>query len=233
MFAKNALVLAVGALTGCVAPVAGSAPLAGGAPARPAAASHAAGHVDENLARLRALDVFTVGQLVVDVPAGSGFCYGPCPGAEAAIAAAKTKSATRLARLAAAAEKAAASPLPDACAQPVIDRNLAALAALRIVRVSGLIVTQPSNNPQCNDTPCPADRARSRRCGCCRFGHLRAGRQARLHRRGGQGALSTGRRYGAGARVAVRGARLFRDVFGRMTNPVTAPSSSRRTEIIP
>src|SRR5690348_16221616 len=118
MLVKNAIVLTVGALAGCAAPVAGSTHPGPGDPGQVAVDPQAATHVDENLARLQALDVFTVGQLIVDVPAGAGSCYGPCPGADAALAAARARSATRLAALADTAEKAAASPLPDACVQP-------------------------------------------------------------------------------------------------------------------
>ena len=175
MLVKNAIVLTVGALAGCTVPVAGSThPAAAGDPAQVAVDPQAAQHVDENLARLQALDVFTVGQLIVDLPAGAGSCYGPCPGAEAAIAVAKTRSATRLAELADAAEKAAASPLPDACAQPSVDANLAALSALHIVGVSGLIVTQPANNPHCYNLPCAEDKAAAQAATCARAGKLAA-----------------------------------------------------------
>ena len=174
MFAKNAIVLTVGALAGCVAPVAGSAPLAGGAPVWPAPGTQAEAHIDENLARLRALDVFTVGPLIVEASGAATSCSGPCPAAETALNAAHTKSAARLARLVARAEKAVASPLPDACAQPAIDENLATLAALHIVRVTGLVVTPPAN-PQCNDKPCPADGAAAAAAAaatCARAGKL-------------------------------------------------------------
>jgi hypothetical protein len=177
MLAKNALVLTFGALTGCVAPGVGGAPLAGSPPAWPVAGSKAAAHVDENLARLQALDVFIVGRLVVDVAAAPTSCSGPCPGAEAAFNAAHSKSATRLAQLAAVAEKAAAFPFPDGCEQSAIDENLAALSALRIVRVSGLVVPPPANDPQCHDKPCPADGAAAAAAAaamCARAGKLAA-----------------------------------------------------------
>ena len=170
---KNAIVLTVGALAGCTVPVSGSVHPAGGDPAQTTVDPQATQHVDENLARLQALQVFTVGQLIVDLPAGAMSCYGPCPGAEAAIAAAKTRSATRLAELADAAETAAASPLPDACAQPTVDANLAALSALRIVGVSGLIVTQPVQSGNCYG-PCPADKAAAEAATCARAGKLAA-----------------------------------------------------------
>src|SRR5260370_857668 len=100
MLVKNAIVLTVGALAGCTVPVAGSAhPSAAGDPAEVGADPQAAQHVDENLAGLRALDVFPVGQLIVDLPASAGPCSGPCPGADGAIPAAKTRSAARLAEL--------------------------------------------------------------------------------------------------------------------------------------
>jgi hypothetical protein len=174
MFAKKVLVLTVlimRTLAGCVAPAAGSAHLVDGAPAPPAADSQ----VEENLARLRALDVFAVGQLIVEASGAATSCSGPCPAAETALNAAHTKSAARLARLVARAEKAAASPLPDACAQTAIDGNLAALAELRIVRISGLIVPQPAKNPQCTDRPCLADGAAAAAAAaatCARAGKL-------------------------------------------------------------
>jgi hypothetical protein len=168
MFAKMALVLTAGALAGCFLPV-------GSSTHRPKAdPQEAAAHVDENLARLQALDVFTVGKLVVDVSASATDCSGPCPAAEAAVNAAQTRSAIRLAALAATAEKAAASPLPDACTQSAVAANLATLSALHIVRVSGLIVTQPANGSQCNDTPCSADKAAAAAATCARAGKLAA-----------------------------------------------------------
>ena len=167
MIARIALVLTAGALAGC-------AQLTGNAPAASATNRGAAAHVDENLARLRALDVFTVGRLIVEVSAAASSCSGPCPGAEAAVNRAQLRSAVRLAQLADTAERAAASPLPDACAQPAVDANLATLAALRIVRVSGLVVTPPANNPQCNDTPCPTDVAAAAAATCARAGRLAA-----------------------------------------------------------
>ena len=133
----------------------------------------AAAHVDENLARLQALDVFTVGKLVVDVSASATDCSG-APRRRGGRQRGQARSATRLSALAATAEKAAASPLPDACAQPAVAANLATLSALHIVRVSGLIVTQPTNNPQCNNTPCPADKAAAAAATCARAGKLAA-----------------------------------------------------------
>jgi hypothetical protein len=169
MFAKSALVLTLGALAGCFIPGLGSANRAGGPAVDP---QEATTHVAENLARLQALDVFKVGRLVVDVASSATECSGPCPAAEAAVNAAQTRSATRLAKLAATAEKAAASPLPDACTQRAVAANLASLSALRIVGVSGLIVTQPANNPQCNNTPCPEDKAAAEAATCARAGKL-------------------------------------------------------------
>ncbi len=148
MFAKSALVLTFAALAGCSVPGAIKNFVAGGPPARPGTDPEAPAHVRENLARLQALDVFTVGQLVVEPSAAPIACTGLCPGAEAAVNAAQTRQAIRLAELADAAEKAAASPLPDACAEAAVAANLEALSALRIVGVSGLVVTPPAGSSQ-------------------------------------------------------------------------------------
>jgi hypothetical protein len=176
MLVKNAIALTVGALAGCTIPVAGSGHPVTGDP--PQATADPLAHVDENLARLQALDVFTVGQLVVDLPAEAHSCYGPCPGSQPAIDAAKTRAATRLAELADTAEKVVSSAAvavgPSTCETPAIDANLAALSALRIVGVSGLVVTQPANNPQCYNLPCPADKAAAQAANCARAGKLAA-----------------------------------------------------------
>jgi hypothetical protein len=172
MLSKKALVLAAGALAGCTVPVATSSHPA--EPTAPLDAQQAVAQVDQNLARLQALDVFQVGQLVVEQPASASSCYGPCPGADAAIAAAKAKAAVRLAELADKAESAVVTPVPGACDQTSIDANLAALSALHIVGVDGMVVTQPQNNPQCYNTPCPADVAAAKAANCERDGKLAA-----------------------------------------------------------
>jgi hypothetical protein len=130
--------------------------------------------IDQNLARLQALDVFQVGQLVVEQPASAYSCYGPCPGAEADIAAAKTKAAVRLAELAETADSAVLAPVAGACDQASVDANLATLSALHIVGVDGMVVTQPQNNPQCYNTPCPADVSAAKAANCDRAGKLAA-----------------------------------------------------------
>lgn len=158
---------AFGALTGCaVAPVDGAH-----APAAPPTVSPdpaALEHVDANLARLRALDVFEVGQLVVDLPAEASNCYGPCPGSEPIIAAAKVKAATRLAALTEVAVTAAAAAPASACAMPAVDDNLAALQALRIVGVTSFLEAQPAHNPQCYNLPCAADIEAAKATNCAR-----------------------------------------------------------------
>jgi hypothetical protein len=173
MLPKKVMLLAAGTLAGCTVPTAGGGhPTAGNEPAQSPIDSPATAHVDENLARLKALNVVEVGQLIVDLPAEATACYGPCPGSEPAIAGAKAKAALRLAELADTAERAPAKPATDSCAQPTIDANLAALQALRIVSVSGLIVTQPNNNGNCYDLPCPEDFAAAKAATCERAGKL-------------------------------------------------------------
>ena len=110
---------ALGASTGCMSAlppetsgdtVAGDTP---GAEAQtPAQIDPAAAlaHVDQNLARLKALQVFEVGQLIVDMPEGAMNCYGPCPGTEAAVEKAREQAAVRLEKLTTVAVSASEKP---------------------------------------------------------------------------------------------------------------------------
>jgi len=176
---KVALLTLVGT-TGCGATVERSEPgpteqsVAGRTPARPIvttgseSASATAPDpsptllaVDENLARLQALDLFEVGDLVVDMPAEATNCYGtkPCAGSEPAVSAARSAAAERLAQFADTAETAVATPYDAYACGTRIDSNLDAVRALRIVEVGNFIRDQPANNPDCYNLPCPADQA--------------------------------------------------------------------------
>jgi hypothetical protein len=166
MFARISLLLTAGLLGGCSI---GRFHIAGG-PVDPQAGTS----IDHNLARLAALDVFKVGHLVVEPSDSATTCAGPCDGAAAAVNSATTYAATRLAQLAERAERAVTTPVPDACGPKVIEANLAALASLRIVRVSGLVVTKPANNPECGGRPCPDDEATAAAATCLRAGKLAA-----------------------------------------------------------
>jgi hypothetical protein len=133
--------------------------------------------LDENLARLQALDVFTVGELIVQMPEEATACYGvPCPGTEGQVEtlveAARGEAALRLQDLVAAAEPAADTVMADACAQAVIDENIAALLALQVVEVNGLIVEEPKNNPNCYNLPCQEDIDAAQAITCERAGKL-------------------------------------------------------------
>ena len=174
--AKTTLVLTLGALTGCAAkpgpepqptpPV--SAPVQVASEPEPAAVAQ----VDANLARLRGLSVIEVGMLVIDAPEGAFNCYGPCPAFVGAIAAAKAKSAVRLERLVEVAAAAVPDSAPTSCEPASIDRNVAALQALRIVDVQGLIKEQPKTSVQCYGQPCAADLAAAQAKTCERAGKL-------------------------------------------------------------
>lgn len=127
-----------------------------GAVADPTAGAEAWARVDENLARLRALEVFEVGALVVALPAEATNCYGPCPGFEGVIKAARESAAVRLARFADDAVAAAKAPSGYLCTAQ-IDQNLVLLTNLAIVEVKGIVKAQPTNNVQCYGYPCQAD----------------------------------------------------------------------------
>jgi hypothetical protein len=114
--------------------------------------------IDLNLARLEALEIFEVGELIVDVPAEAYNCYGPCPGFENAEADAIELSAQRLADFADLAENAAAQPTSDlVCDDATNDANLDALDALGIVQVGDLMVFEPKSSANCYNLPCNED----------------------------------------------------------------------------
>ncbi len=97
--------------------------------------------VDANLAKLRALQVFEVGDLLIETPAGRHNCYGPCPGEAEADAAAARRAAQRLQAFTDLAQRAAEHPSKDTCSKAAIDANLEAVRALKIVTVGALVRT--------------------------------------------------------------------------------------------
>jgi len=164
---RTGFIATLGAIAGCT--TSASTPPANG-PSEDQAAALA--RVDENLARLHALNVFDVGEMIVQLPQEATSCYGPCPGSEPLIEQAKGEAALRLDDFVAAAEPAAKTVTADACAQPTIDANVAALNALKVVEVKGLIVEQPKNNPTCYNTPCQTDIDAAQAVTCERAGKL-------------------------------------------------------------
>jgi hypothetical protein len=113
-----------------------------------------------------------VGDLIVDMPEEATNCYGPCPGSEGAIAKAKEEAALRLDKLADVAESAIKSPVADACADTTIDQNIAALKALQIVEVQGLVKEEPKASGNCYNLPCPEDIEAAKAVTCERAGKL-------------------------------------------------------------
>ena len=128
--------------------------------------------VDKNLAKLKALQVVDVKRLVIEWPDGAMNCYGPCPGSEGAIKKAKETAALRLEKLTKAAVLGAKHPKANACDETSIDDNIAALQALRIIDVGGLLEAQPKNNPQCYNFPCSSDIEAAQATNCTRAGKL-------------------------------------------------------------
>jgi hypothetical protein len=132
------------------------------APSSPPSPSHESPEqveqsVQHSLARLRALQIVEVGDLVLDLPAEAQACYGVCPGWEERYQAERARQAARAERLASLAEAAAADSAlaPREWSEAAV--ALQALAGLQIVEVSGLVEAKPANNPECYYQPCPAD----------------------------------------------------------------------------
>jgi hypothetical protein len=97
--------------------------------------------IESNLERLRDLQVFQVGEIVID-------------GEETEVVA-----ATELEAFAGTAENACAAVEADpaACTTEAIEANLAALRDLSVVEVGDLLVVEPANNPNCYNLPCQED----------------------------------------------------------------------------
>ena len=129
----------------------------------------AVARIDANLERLRALHVVDVGQLILRVPEGAQNCYGVCPEDEPR---ARAEAAERLSHFADVAVSHAARTPADACSDAAVDSNLAALRALRLVEVNGLVRAEPSNNPNCYNLPCAEDIEAARQLTCERAGQL-------------------------------------------------------------
>lgn len=158
---SNVAVFALVNLAACGAHVDGShpSPATGTSSPQPAATEGtvALEQVDENLARLRALNVFEVGDLIVKLPAEATNCYGICPGFEDAAQTARAEAAQRLANLVDTAARAAATPYSGYACTERVDANLEALRSLEVVGVGAFLRILPDNNPLCYNTPCPDD----------------------------------------------------------------------------
>jgi hypothetical protein len=99
--------------------------------------------VDQDLARLTALDIVNAPQLVLTDTSDTE----------------RARQAARLDRLVAIAEDATHNQyLPPHTASEA-DAAVQALSALQIVQVAGLIIDKPANNPSCYGLVCPADQA--------------------------------------------------------------------------
>ncbi len=116
----------------------------------------------QDLERLRALQVFDVGQLLLALPGEATSCYGPCPGWEDQIAAEVARQLPRLDRLTRAAEQ--LRPLADPAAAPdayELAADLQKLRDLDIVQVGELLVSVPANEPNCYNLPCPGEQEKA------------------------------------------------------------------------
>ncbi|MDD9946372.1 MAG: hypothetical protein OXU20_35330 [Myxococcales bacterium] len=114
--------------------------------------------VEENLARLRSLNLFEVGGLVATVPGEAYSCaYNqPCPGDEADTA--RAVQSARLAELVVAGEEVQSMTgldTPDRTPQ----EHLQALQRLSIVRIGALVIDEPATSGFCYNLPCPEDKA--------------------------------------------------------------------------
>jgi hypothetical protein len=107
--------------------------------------------IDVNLSRLKALQIFEVGGLLLNNLPAEANCYGlPCPGEEQKYAEAKEALAQRLAAFTDTTVQAAALPASyDVVTPAVSEENLSVLRGLAIVGVGGLILAKPVASGNC------------------------------------------------------------------------------------
>ena len=153
--AAGGLAVAIG-MTGCGAEM---------APAKAGDTQQAGKPIDasvsDSLAKLRALDVMSVGGLVLNLPAEARACYGiPCPNSQ--FWPAYNQELARQGQRVAALAKLAVSVSHNQYLTPhdasEAEAAHQALAALQIVEVGGLIVSVPKNNQSCYNLPCESDK---------------------------------------------------------------------------
>jgi hypothetical protein len=112
--------------------------------------------VQQSLDRLEALNLFNVDELVMNLPASVGSCYGLCPGDTEAYDAELARQAGRLEELVEVAESVNSGHrymFGTASAEEAVK----AMNALEIIEVESLVVSEPQNNPACYNTPCASD----------------------------------------------------------------------------
>ena len=132
--------------------------------------------IDENLARLNAIGVVEVGDLIVAEPVEAYNCYGPCVSEEeleVLRAEAKAEAAEKLADLADAAEAATQQPGEATFDEEAVAADVARLADLELVEVLRFVEEVPENNPNCYNLPCPEDEAAAEAITAERATHLR------------------------------------------------------------
>jgi hypothetical protein len=122
--------------------------------------------IEQSLEKLSALQIVEVNGLVLALPSEATACYGlPCPGStwEKVYHDERARQAARLGKLVGVAEK--VSQDASLAPRPMYEADAAikALAGLEVVKVAGLVESQPANNPLCYNLPCAEDRAKAER----------------------------------------------------------------------
>ncbi len=93
---------------------------------------------DANLEKLRALKVFEVHRLVIDVPANTYSCYGPCPGWEKAIEEATKQAIVKLQHFTEVALRAAEQTTAKACPTKEVEAHVAAINGLKVISIGSM-----------------------------------------------------------------------------------------------
>jgi hypothetical protein len=132
--------------------------------------------ITDSFDKLRGLQMVSVGNLVLNLPAEATACYGlPCPGSpyEQQYRDERARQAPRLATLADLAVQANADESVQAVDPIQADAAVKALNDLAIVNVSGMLLVQPTNNVNCYAQPdvCAANSATAKQQNGLRVAH--------------------------------------------------------------
>ena len=119
----------------------------------------ALGEAEVNLEILAELDVFEVGDLILDVPVEAFSCYGwPCPDWADEIAVAQEEASVRLAAFTEIALYAISGvSSSDVFPEDGIGEHLDTLRGLEVVEVGDLIEDEPEVTGNCYNLPCPEE----------------------------------------------------------------------------
>jgi hypothetical protein len=133
---------------------------AGAPAATPRTRDQLLAEAEAGLARLRALQVVQVYDLVLELPRAALQCYGPCWSTHNDVIVAEyERQLPRLRKLAEVGESVLANSYPTVAKVEEAPAAISSLESLKVVDLGKLLTVAPKSNPSCYNLPCPEDTA--------------------------------------------------------------------------